>query len=66
MKQFDFRLKIGTLCWVQDNDSCIKLIEIEDIVWDADDDCNGWNVVSEGQEYWMESCYELEFHFIEN
>ena len=66
MKQFDFRLTIGTLCWVLDDNGCIKLIEVEDIVWDNDSDCYGWNIVSGEFEYWVESCYHLEYIFSEN
>lgn len=59
-------LKIGSIIWVMDDLGALKMITVEEVVWNEDPDLQGWDIMSEGQLYWVESCYFLEYPLCEN
>lgn len=56
---------IGQMVWVQgetDEDFVpIKLITIDHLYWDDTEDLQGWNVICGDEEYYLETCIELEY-----
>lgn len=59
-------LQKGTLLWVQDSYGCLKMITVDDLYWDDTEDEEGWNVVYNGNSYWIECCFELECFISQN
>ncbi len=50
----------GQFLWVIDDNLCLKMIVVESIYWDVEPELEGWNVVCQGEEYYLECCYKLE------
>lgn len=56
----------GDLLWVVDFNGSLKLIQVDHIYWDTEPDLEGWNIIYDNKEYFLECCYSLEFQFCEN
>jgi hypothetical protein len=59
-------IKPGHLLWVMDDCGFLKMISVDSIYWNDTEDESGWDIVSDGETYWIEYCFELESKFIEN
>lgn len=59
-------IAVGDLVWVMDDNGALKLITVDAIVYNDDPDLHGWDIECEGQLYWVECCYFLEYPIVEN
>ena len=57
---------IGDLVWVKDDKGALKLIIVQRIIKDLTPDLEGWNIICQGEEYFLECCFELEYPIEEN
>lgn len=59
-------IKPGHICWVMDDYGFLKMVSVDEIYWDNTEEQEGWNIVSDDTDYWIECCFELEHPFLEN
>lgn len=65
MKPLEF-IEKGSMVWVMDDNLSLKLISVDDLIWCDEPENEGWNIVCDNQEYWLELCFSLEHKICAN